>query len=101
MSLLRRLIGGRRAQMPAAVGGLLTDVQHRSKTISSSDLITEIGTLRVAGRYGDAHAAAETALQSSPDEPELHLAKGTTLLEWGRFRDARAALEEAGRHGLR
>jgi tetratricopeptide (TPR) repeat protein len=66
-----------------------------SSANAPSRLVAEASSLNAEGRYGDSLALIGHALMVAPDDPELLFAKGSTLYEWGRFREARDVLLRA------
>jgi len=66
----------------------------------STALINAAGTAVAAGRFTEALADIDRALERSPENAQLHFARGSTLFSWGRYTEACAALDAARQHGL-
>jgi FkbM family methyltransferase len=66
-----------------------------------SQLVAEAGSHAAAGRYGLALALIARALAVAPDDPELLLARASTLYTWGRLQEARDSCLRAEALGLR
>src|SRR5690349_5565869 len=96
MSLLRRLtrVADRNVvQQPAA--------PPPSRGDESAKIVANIASLAGERRYADAYEAVNRALEHAPADTALLFAKGSTLLDWGRFGESRQSYEEAERNGLR
>src|SRR5436190_20987665 len=70
-------------------------------SIDSPRVICEVATLAGAGQYAEACVVVNRALADAPRNPDLLFAKGSVLLDWGRFRQSRKVYEETERAGLR
>src|SRR4051794_34427503 len=96
MSLLRRLtrvtVRNDRVQQPVTT--------HLSRGETSASIVAEIASLAGQGRYSDAYALANSALEKTPADTALLFAKGSTLLDWGRFGESRKTYELAEQNGL-
>jgi len=66
-----------------------------------SALVADANAQNAAGRYGAALSAITGALSGAPDDPELLLARASTLYVWGRLREARDACLRAESQGMR
>src|SRR6266567_4866722 len=98
-SSTRRLSdAGRGVATPAsprnATQALAPDLDARTR------LIAQAAAHAAAGRYGRSLALTGQALTEMPDDPELLFARGSTLFDWGRFREARDAFLQAEAMGL-
>ena len=67
----------------------------------SREIADEAARLDDAGRHAQSLALVSRALLITPADPDLLLAKGRTLVAWGRPREAIAALLRATDNGLR
>src|SRR5438045_5382319 len=101
MSLLRRLTGAGRRDVRRR--GRAEPPPHANAHAAGhfADGVAEIASLAGQRRYADAYALANGALARAPGDTALLFAKGSALLDWGRFRESRAAYEEAERNGMR
>ena len=59
-----------------------------------------VAALASAGDYAQALALVDAALARTPDDPEWVFARGCTLFEWARFREARTWLLKAAALGV-
>lgn len=69
-------------------------------TTGITGVVDEGGALFAAGKFAEALAHTDTALEQHPNLPELLFARGSVLLGWGRFREALESYESAERAGL-
>src|SRR5439155_8493587 len=63
------------------------------------DVVAAVDAYNAAGRFVDALAAVDHALATAPDDLPLLIARGSTLYEWGRYREARQAFLKAHARG--
>ncbi|HEV8553178.1 MAG TPA: tetratricopeptide repeat protein, partial [Casimicrobiaceae bacterium] len=73
---------------------LANDVRERD------DLIAEVGASAAAGRYAESLALIARALGTTPNDPQLILARAATLFAWRRCWEARDACLRAATLGL-
>ncbi|HEX6003420.1 MAG TPA: tetratricopeptide repeat protein [Burkholderiales bacterium] len=59
-----------------------------------------VATLASVGDYAQALALIDVALARAPNDPEWVFARGNTLFEWARFREARPWLLKAAEFGI-
>src|SRR4030095_5978820 len=89
------------------LGAALRQDPHSTRDVAGngasarSELLAEANAHHAQGRYGAALTAINRALIVSPDDPELLLARASTLYVWGRLREAREACLRAKAQGLR
>jgi tetratricopeptide (TPR) repeat protein len=94
MSFLRRLTGVARHVLP--------DSAKESSPIDElARIVSETASLAKQGRYADAYDVVNSALEKAPADSALLFAKGSVLLDWGRYRESRQTYEDAQRNGLR
>jgi FkbM family methyltransferase len=96
MSLLQRLlapsktaVAGRNRQAAAHICADGLTASRGSHTYEVQEAVAEAGKHDHAGRYTESLAIIKSSLASSPDNPDLLLAKASTLFAWGRFHEAR------------
>src|SRR5438128_2011426 len=98
MSVLRRLVRRfnareRRSDITAATasGNTIKDKAvggRESLAEEQQRLIAEVAAYTTAGRFCDALVAVDSALTTTCDDPALLYARASTLLAWGRSREA-------------
>lgn len=66
-----------------------------SSAPDADQVASDASSLVAEARYADALALVDRALMATPEHPALLLAKGSTLYEWGRAREARDVLLRA------
>lgn len=92
---------------------MLRRLLTRSRTVPASaehvpasprdakDRVDDIAALARDGRFAESLAAADAILRDRPGDPAAHYARGLTLLDWARPREALDALLTAEAKGMR
>src|SRR3989442_9578462 len=75
----RKIDASRAGYVPRSLGSVVD---------GRAQLVADAGAHAAAGRYAESLALITTALAATPDDPELLLARASTLYEWGRYREA-------------
>jgi tetratricopeptide (TPR) repeat protein len=91
--LLRRLLPISTRPGGGSEGGLTNSEESTRRLVSKGPAPSlpteEIATHNAAGRYAASLAIVADALERTRNEPELLLARASTLFAWGRLREAR------------
>lgn len=103
MLQLRKFFGASSVPDPgSAKSGAVKDSPPlpRASPVGDRDVMAEGARHFAAGRYGEALALVDEALESTPSDATLLFARASTLFAWGRFHEALQGFERARAAGM-
>lgn len=107
MRLLKRVFTQRSSEYIASTASTASASDGNALRMASSTHAVDAegpielgGALFAEGRFAEALACTEAALERNPDLLDLMFARGSVLFGWGRFREALDAYAAAERAGL-